>query len=92
MSFGRIKRTAHGGAYGKRTMTVHVEIYRSGISRYGATACIRGADTRRTPTRRLSMYSRKCGHGQLARTPQSAIAKALKSLSGRVARRGKRRS
>ena len=63
-----------------RKIKVGVEVTREWTGRYHAKACIGG-----------DRYAKKrhahCGFTKSGRTPQSAVAKALKSLSSTVARR-----
>lgn len=97
MSYGRIKRDRYkrGSAFwrdrniGGRKVNIVVTIFRTAklldhpgkyAHRYGAHACLR---TGRNATRR-------CGPSGFARTPQNAIAKALKAFSSTIARRGRR--
>ena len=75
---------------GRRTLGVKVFVQRStGMARgrktranYEALACIQGAAFRRKTT--------GCGVFTYGRTVQSAVAKALKSLAGRTALRGRK--
>lgn len=73
---------------GRRQITVKVFVDRGiGANKYSkasyeAVACIRGATFRKGAS--------GCGHTEGARTPQSAVAKALKSLAIQTALRGKR--
>jgi hypothetical protein len=90
MSYGRIKRNrrkvAEAARYkpGKRNIHRHLKVsvrLHRGIAkaagRYGAQACVAGRGKER----------RRCSPNVVARTPQSAIAKALKKLSQTIARR-----
>ena len=75
---------------GRRTLGVKVFVQRSTSmsaarktrANYEALACIQNAAFRRKTT--------GCGTFQYGRTVQSAVAKALKSLAGRTALRGRK--
>ena len=72
-------------------MRVNVKVWRSQAGRYTAYACVGGPPpkTALIMRGRRPMDREKCSFGKHARTPQAAIAKALKSLSNAVARRGR---
>lgn len=89
----KVRRAAamRGGAR-EREMTVKVKVSRVAADYdtpvcYGAAACI-GSREMEPPTKPGAAARQGCaiGHG---RTPQAAVAKALVSLGGEVARRGR---
>lgn len=86
MALGRIKRSrskVHRMLRAKtRTMKVSVQVYRHAGrgGNYAALACFRN--------KYAHIRTRKsCGLTSIGRTPQSAVAKALKSLSYTAAKR-----
>ena len=96
MTFGRVKRDwakvraatrrTKAKGYPARKVKVTVYVVRRLLGKMGAgfraSACFGPVAGLRTP-------HKTCGVWKEARTPQSAIAKALKSLSGRAAKRGR---
>lgn len=103
MALGRIKRRKHTAksvihgdyypAYGAGKRQLGVKVYVQRVTRgtpprgsgkaagaYEALACVRNANVVRGG----------CGEFSYARSPQSAVAKALKSLSGSIAKRGRK--
>lgn len=90
MALGRIKRSRSKVQRmlraNTRTMHVAVQVYRHAGrgGNYAALACVRSKVTSTGIRTRKS-----CSRTKIGRTPQSAIAKALKSLSSTVARRGR---
>jgi hypothetical protein len=90
MALGRIKRTgaaikkASKGA--KRGPSIQTWLGRSSSGRYSAYACLGMGSAKSKPARH-----ERCSRGvSVGRTPQAALAKAVKSLSQVMARRGKR--
>lgn len=78
MAYGRYKwKTRHGRSSVRTGPAIVTRIERSTLGGYYAEACIRKA----------SSIKRSCVWGPPARSPQSALAKALKRLAGLVARR-----
>jgi len=88
MGFGRIKRTrsrvARAHHRPKRGPSVKTWLGRGAKGVYSAYACLGMGKAKIKPSRHD-----RCSKLVQGRTPQAAIAKALKSLSGVVARRGR---
>ncbi len=90
MSFSRIRRNkskvAKATHAAKRGPTISTWLGRGSTGVYSAYACV-GMGSAKTKPLRHARCSRGLQHG---RTPQAALAKALKSLSQVVARRGRK--
>lgn len=101
MALGRIKRDKRKVAVAAqrstrpltdaRTLSIKVQVSRMTWGRYTALACLGSP-----PKTKLKMgpqhavFRARCGLPKYARTPQSAIALAVKSLSRTLAKRGRK--
>lgn len=101
MAYGRIRRTKVRDRIGSRS--IHTVTYvgrdtlgasRTGRPRYMAYTCLaRTGGSRKAAKARGSQhrtYTNTCTRDYYGRSPQSAIAKALKTLSSAVALRGRK--
>lgn len=83
------KRGGPGKRIGIDVRILRMPSYRVVGYQYSAQACLRTVGHYRRRTHRGG-YKESCGSTKFARTPQSAMAKALKSFTNVIAQRGRR--